>query len=263
MKTFFQTLAIAFSMFSAIPMPKVDWNERAMRHVMAAFPFVGAVIGAGVIGWHHLSGWLGFGPLLTAAGLLLLPIVFTGGIHLDGFCDTVDALASNTTPERRLQIMKDPNAGAFAVIWLSCYLLAFFALMVELAGDLNAVFCIALGFVLSRILSGFGVLRFACAKQNGLARTFSDAGAKKQTEAMLLLLMLPTAAGLLFFGGVTGGLMLLSAGMVFMLYHRIAMKLFGGITGDLAGWFLQLCEITTTAALVVGKTLLFGGVPFG
>jgi cobalamin synthase len=24
----------------------------------------------------------------------------TGGIHLDGYCDTVDALASNASPER-------------------------------------------------------------------------------------------------------------------------------------------------------------------
>ncbi len=145
------------------------------RHPLCygAFPFVGALVGMGMIGWHYLSAALGFGLILTAAGLVVLPVVLTGGIHLDGFCDTVDALAGNTTPQRRLEILKDPHAGAFAVVWLSIYLLSSFALCTEIAGDLWAVICMALGLVLSRVLSALGVLHFDCARQNGLAKTFS------------------------------------------------------------------------------------------
>ena len=43
--TFFETVAVAFSMFSALPMPQVDWNERNMRYSLCAFPLVGALIG--------------------------------------------------------------------------------------------------------------------------------------------------------------------------------------------------------------------------
>ena len=44
--TLLETAAVAFAMFSALPVPKIEWNERNMRYAMAAFPLIGAVIGA-------------------------------------------------------------------------------------------------------------------------------------------------------------------------------------------------------------------------
>ena len=41
-----QTIAVAFAMFSAIPVPQFEWNEKNMRYAMCAFPLIGAVIGA-------------------------------------------------------------------------------------------------------------------------------------------------------------------------------------------------------------------------
>ena len=41
-----QTIAVAFAMFSAIPVPQFDWNEKNMRYAMCAFPLIGAVCGA-------------------------------------------------------------------------------------------------------------------------------------------------------------------------------------------------------------------------
>ena len=44
--TMLETIAVAFSMFSAIPMPQFLWNEKNMRYALCAFPLIGAVIGA-------------------------------------------------------------------------------------------------------------------------------------------------------------------------------------------------------------------------
>ena len=44
--TVLQTIAVAFAMFSAIPMPQFLWNEKNMRYALCAFPLIGAVIGA-------------------------------------------------------------------------------------------------------------------------------------------------------------------------------------------------------------------------
>ena len=41
-----QTIAVAFAMFSAIPVPQFEWNEKNMRYAMCAFPLIGLVIGA-------------------------------------------------------------------------------------------------------------------------------------------------------------------------------------------------------------------------
>ena len=94
MKQLFSSCVIAFSTYSRIPMPQVEWNEKNMRHTLAFFPLVGAAVGlifwlVDVIGYQ-----LGLGMVLRSALLTAVPVVVTGGIHLDGYCDTVDALAS-------------------------------------------------------------------------------------------------------------------------------------------------------------------------
>ena len=45
MKIFLQTLAVAFGMFSAVPLPQPVWNKQNMRYALCAFPLIGAVIG--------------------------------------------------------------------------------------------------------------------------------------------------------------------------------------------------------------------------
>ena len=119
-----QTIAVAFAMFSAIPVPQFEWNEKNMRYAMCAFPLIGVVIGAA---WC-VCGTLPLPDLAKAAGFALVPVWVTGGIHLDGYADTCDALSSYGDREKKLEILKDPHCGAFAVIRLCSYFLAYFAL---------------------------------------------------------------------------------------------------------------------------------------
>ena len=41
-----QTIAVAFAMFSAVPVPQFGWNEKNMRYALCAFPLVGLLCGA-------------------------------------------------------------------------------------------------------------------------------------------------------------------------------------------------------------------------
>ena len=58
--------------------------------------------------------------------LVIVPVVITGGIHVDGLLDTSDALSSWRDREKRLEILKDSHAGAFAVITACVYFMAFY-----------------------------------------------------------------------------------------------------------------------------------------
>ena len=115
-----QTIAVAFAMFSAIPVPQFDWNEKNMRYAMCAFPLIGAVCG---VLWY-LCGALPLPALVRAGGFCLIPVWVTGGIHLDGYADTCDALSSYGDTAKKLEILKDPHCGAFAVIRLCSYFAA-------------------------------------------------------------------------------------------------------------------------------------------
>ena len=134
-KTLLETLCVAFSLYSRLPMPQIQWTAANMRWALCALPLVGAAAGLAMLLWNGLALRLGLGLPLRAAGLLLAPVLVTGGIHLDGFCDACDALASHADTPKKLEIMKDPHAGAFALIGLACYFAFYFGLVCQWAPD--------------------------------------------------------------------------------------------------------------------------------
>ena len=248
--TVLQTIAVAFAMFSALPVPQFEWNEKNMRYAMCAFPLVGLVCG----GLWCLCGVLPLPGLARAAAFCLVPVAVTGGIHLDGYADTSDALSSYGDREKKLEILKDSHCGAFAVIRLCCYFVAYFGLCGSVRFTPRAGLCWTLALVLERALSGFAVAAFPLAKDTGLAHTFATAADRVRVRQVLAALCAMLAVGLTALGGWA---LVLAALLVFARYHVVSDKQFGGITGDLAGWFLQRAELWMLAVLAVSQ---WGGV---
>ena len=252
-----RSIVMAFCMFSRIPMPTVEWKNENMRYMLCAFPLVGAVIGLALWLWQLLSAALGFGPLLWAAGLTLLPVAVTGGIHMDGFCDVSDALASHAPAEKKRAILKDSHTGAFAIITLGCYLLAYAALASEMPLTGRSVLLLGLMHVLSRILSGTISLIYPKSDAEGLLRTFTLSADKKPAVAILLVLLLLCAAALVAVQPLTGGAMVLGGLLTALYMKRLSARQFGGMSGDLSGYFLQLAELTMLlCCVIVSKAVL-------
>ena len=192
-----QTIAVAFAMFSAIPVPQFEWNEKNMRYAMCAFPLIGVVIGAA---WC-VCGALPLPGFAKAAGFALIPVWITGGIHLDGYADTCDALSSYGDREKKLEILKDPHCGAFAVIRLCSYFLAYFALCTCVSFTPRVGVLWVLALVLERALSGLAVASFPMAKNTGLAHTFATAADKTVVRRVLAVLAAVLCVGMAALGG--------------------------------------------------------------
>lgn len=246
-----RSLVIAFAMYSKIPVPNVEWNEKNMRYAMCFFPVVGIVIGAAVYGCGRLFP---NGTFLFAAVMTLLPILITGGIHLDGYADTVDAISSYGDREKKLEILKDPHAGAFAVIGLAVYFIADLALWTEFPSKF--LLLSSCTFVLSRCLSGLSVVSFKAAKDSGLLRTFQDHAQKRTVKIVLSIWTIFISTLMLFLQPVAGAAVVLSAFLVFLYYYFFSKRQFGGTTGDLAGFFLQNCELAMLLAMVIVGVIL-------
>jgi len=123
-----RAIITAFSFFSAIPVPNLAWDDSNMRYMMAAFPLVGLVIGWLWWLWGQASVVAACGLMLRGVGFALIPVLVTGGIHLDGLSDVIDAQSSHASPERKREILRDPHVGASAIIGTCSYLRAFAAL---------------------------------------------------------------------------------------------------------------------------------------
>lgn len=249
-----KSLASAFLMYSKIPMPNVEWREENRRYSLCFFPLVGAVVGALFLLWRMACKWLEIGIFLNCAVSMLIPILITGGIHLDGFCDVCDAVSSCEKIEKKLEIMRDPHVGAFAVINLIGYLILQTAMFSELK-SFRAEVVVALGFVLSRALSGLAAVCFKSAKKSGALANFSRPAHKKITVVSLCITVAVIGAVMLFVSPVAGGAAVVGAAISFAWYRIISYRIFGGIMGDLAGYFLQICEIILLIFAVIGERI--------
>ena len=245
-----ETVAVAFGMYSALPVPRVEWNEKNMRYALAAFPLVGAALGLAWWGVCALGNALALPTVLRGAMLCALPTLLTGGIHLDGYADTCDALASHASPARKQEILRDPHCGAFAVIRLCVYFIAYYALCCAVEPTPRALWCVGLGFALSRALSGLLLTVLNVAEGSSLAKAFADAAAKRRARWILCAVSALLAAGMLWPRHLTGAVMLCAATLTVRRYVHTATREFGGTSGDLAGWFLVKAEFWMLAAAV-------------
>ena len=146
--------------------------------------------------------------------------------------------------ERKLAILKDPHAGAFAIIFAALYILLYFAGW-SAVSSWKALDAVCIGFVLSRALSGLAAVKFKGARKEGMLQNLTDATAKRTTIILMLFYIALCAAALIILCGWLGILVLCVNELVFLYYRIVAYKKFGGITGDIAGWFLQLSELAT------------------
>ncbi len=251
-----KSIAIAFSMYSRIPMPVFEWKKENMRYSICFFPLVGLVITFIVSLLDYLFlGYLSMVPdVAKTLFILAIPVIVSGGIHLDGYMDTSDALSSYRDREKRLEILKDPHIGAFAVIRLLLYSIAFFATALTIISA-NAgsymFFAWGLIFFYSRILSGIAVVSFKCAKSNGTLYTFAEGAQKNWCRVLLIIEAIICALFMIYFGKIAGVMETIASLLVFVYYHRMANDKFGGITGDLAGYFVCICELISSFVFMI------------
>lgn len=252
--TVIKSFFISLSIYSKIPVPQFPWKEEDMKYTLCFFPWVGAVIGALILLWHWFGTRYGLGDVAYAAIGSAIPLIISGGFHVDGFMDTMDALHSYQGKEKKLEILKDSHIGAFAVICLVLYYLLYVGAFAEVRSR-EQILVLAGGFFLSRTLSGIGVVSLRPAKRDGMLYLFASEAHKKIVRISLYLQLILCVGFMVYQSFFAGILACAGAGLTFWYYRWRSYKEFGGITGDTAGYFVTLCE-GVMAVLVAMSGLL-------
>ena len=181
-------------------------------------------------------------------------MLLSGGIHLDGFCDTADALSSHAAPERKREILKDSHTGAFAILYAAGWFTAYFALCTEIELCGRAALFLGVLQVLSRALGAFASVVLPGSGQTGLLAAFRDAAEKKAAWLLGIWLAACTAGlcALSLPGGIAAAL--IAAGCFFGL-RRMAAREFGGMSGDLAGYIITLSQLLMLLGYVFAERM--------
>ena len=217
------------------------WTAEDFGRSTRFFPLVGLVLGI----CYALAAWLLLYTLgmrsLTAALLLILPLLLTGGLHADGFMDTADGVFSGRERVRKLEIMKDSRVGAFGVVSFVMLMFVQFALLSDMASLLlvPALFVMP---IIGRLAMVLAVACFPYAREDGMGKTFADMA----DRSTVVIAALTTAVLVLPWGVLATAALVL--GMLFaLLFCRMMTNILGGVTGDVYGAATVLTETLVLA----------------
>jgi len=208
------------------------------------FPLVGAVIGALLAAfWHLTAHHLSIHTL--AAALIVIEIALTGGLHCDGLMDSADGLLSGRPREQMLEIMKDSRVGAHGVVAFVLLILAKWSLFLDLlpSAPLTALFVMP---ILGRLAMVIAIVVFPYARPAGIGKAFADgAGLPALAVAAATALACVLPLGL-------AAILALAASVLFALaFGRGAARALGGLTGDIYGAVSELGEVVVLTVFLV------------
>ncbi len=237
----------ALGLLTILPVRLPADDSTAPGRMMAFYPLVGAVIGAGLAGLAWLLGRVGLAqvaPLLPAALVLAAWAGLTGALHLDGWGDCCDALFVPVSRERRLEIMKDPRLGGFGAAGLILLLLVKLAALQGVMAGPHALPALIAIPALARWAAVIAAKAYPSARPGGMGDFFRRGLGRREWVIATALVGL-AAAPLLWRGPILWA----AAGLALLAMARLARARLGGLTGDVYGAIIELAE---TAALVVG-----------
>src|SRR6266516_7828536 len=247
----YMELVAAVRFLSVLPMPgreqSLEKDETAPHLAVGStyFPLVGRLLAC--LLWLLVLILAPLVPQLVLAALLVVMLVIlTGGLHLDGLMDSCDGLFGGSTRERKLEIMRDSRVGSFGVLGATCLLLLKFALFASIrAHTLPLALLIALPSARWAMVL---VLRvFPGARPTGLGAAFHQA---VTTERMVLASIVALTI-VLIAGQFIGLIVWITVTITTLILGSWITRSIGGLTGDSYGAIEEVAEVVALLVLVL------------
>jgi len=241
------SLAIRFltiiPIISSPPSKNTNQNEDALEenfaNSMAFFPLVGMLIGLLLVFLRRLFYYLTVSSLVGDTLVLIFWIWLSGGLHLDGFADSVDGFLGGHNKEEILKIMKDSSTGAKGVVALVSLLLLKFVLLVEMPlflKDTVLFFTPTIGRW-SMVIAAF--LGKPARLKNSMGKLFIDYVSWREVIFASLTM---AVIGILLFKLYFLPLVIIGIGII-LLILKYCQKRIGGISGDILGAINEIVEV--------------------
>jgi len=253
---FIKRFSFALTFLTRLPFPiKTEYNEDLPSSSMGLYPLIGLIIGVILLLFSELSSI--FLPInITNILLLILLVYLTGGLHLDGFIDSIDGLFSSRKKDKILEIMHDSLIGSFGAIAVILLFLLKFNLFLEFSGGFRKP-ALLLMTVFSRWMIVFAAWKYPLAVSSSLAKGFNYKLSWKQLlEGSIYLIILILSLHYLFSFPYYFSLLIFFISLLTThLFAKYVINKIGGLTGDIYGAINEIIEV-----VVLLSALLLKGV---
>jgi len=212
----------------------LDVTRKDLSKAVIYFPMVGYIVG-GILSLIYLSLNGSIDQLILVFLIVMIQVIITGGLHIDGLSDTFDGMYSGREQVKILEIMKDPNVGTFGVLSIIFALIFKFLLLYKISGQI--LWVILLMPVFSRFCVILASFKGSYARKKGLGNLFIGQVTKKQLFIGFVFTLIP----IYFVQSIYLGFVI---NILFTLWFvRYVSNKINGITGDTLGAIVELNEV--------------------
>lgn len=231
-------LIVSLQFLTRLPVNiNVDFNEKTIGKSTLFFPYVGMLLG--LISYIPYRILVNFNQELAGFSLVLMMIILTGGLHLDGVSDMVDGFFSSRDREKMLEIMDDSRIGAFGVISLIMLLLLKYIVLTSISPE----------HMLLALVFSMGNARFMALVQIAYRKMIKPGGMGDMIHSSdnqkYIVIGLLSYTAISFLLDIRLVFPLLGSLLMAEAISRLAYKKIGGFTGDLYGATVELCEVVS------------------
>lgn len=248
------TLILTIQLLTRIPINKqIDVKDEMLSKGVMYWPVVGLIIGVGQAIVYMLLSLILPKPVAVIFAVLS-EICINGGFHLDGLCDTADAIYSARTKERMLEIMKDSRVGTNGVI------AAFFDLMLKiflLMSSVDTEVVLILAPVAGKMVQGILMYKARYARKKGLGHSYIG-------RISLKTCLICSISGAVFIGACLaffGKWFLFPVPLLCMLaafgFRKYIESKIDGMTGDTLGAGSEVTEILFLLLVAIAQSMLW------
>jgi len=233
-----RSFLLALQFLTIIPVKIRHLNEQKLSESIIYFPIVGLLLGLILLLANKLLFFLNFESFFINIILVILLLILTGGLHLDGLADTFDAFLSRKDKDEKLKIMRDSHIGVMGVLSLICIILLKIAFLSSINMSVKTI-ALLLMCTLSRWTLVLSMILFPYARQEGKAKVFIQGINLK----IFFLATIITLCSVALVWQLKGLLVFLTTAISAYIMGKFIKRKIDGITGDTLGAINELIEI--------------------
>lgn len=248
MKKFINNFLLYFQFLTRIPINKsLDCSMDNFKDGIYFFTVVGLFMGFVQWGTYKILNPF-FNPSIVAVFVMIIPVILTGGLHVDGLGDTFDGFfCFKGSSEKLLEVMKDSRIGTYSCIAIIVDFLLRYSLISTFI-ERGFTYILIASPIIARLSVVYICTIGKRAKEVSSANIYIN---NTNAKGVILSFFLTILFIFKFIGIKYTFILIIGALIMATLFNEVCNRKIGGLNGDALGCNFEIIDVFTMLLFVV------------